>query len=54
VLAVDMNNSQVTFMDPDWGQIRHLTFDQLLERWHDEDPPKYYNYAITIISPGKF
>ncbi len=54
VLAVDMNNSQVTFMDPDWGQIRHLTFDQLLERWHDEDPPKYYNYAITIKSVGNF
>jgi ABC-type bacteriocin/lantibiotic exporter with double-glycine peptidase domain len=52
VLAVDMNNSQVTFMDPDWGQIRHLTFDQLLERWHDDDPPKYYNYAITIKSYG--
>ena len=52
VLYVDNNNSQITFMDPDWGQIRHLTFDQFLERWHDQDPgaPPYNDYAITIFS----
>lgn len=53
VLDVDMVNNKVTFMDPDWGFIRHLTIDQVIERWHDQDAGTVYNnYAITIKSKG--
>ena len=38
VLFVDNNNSGITFMDPDCGMIRHLTFDHFPQRWHDQDP----------------
>jgi len=38
VLYVDNNNSWITFLDPDCGMIRHLTFDHFTERWHDQDP----------------
>ena len=53
-VVLEVTDTEVKLMDPDYGQIRSMPINKLLEAWHDEDADvKYQNYAITCFSKEK-
>jgi predicted double-glycine peptidase len=55
VVAIGFNGNKVYFEDPStFGKV-YLTFDELLERWHEiEDEREYNQYGIVVKGDKKY
>jgi len=50
VVVLKITNTNVYFMNPEYGKIQYLEIEKFKERWHDGDETSFYQYpTITCM-----